>query len=491
MRGCFTGTKCTLSYHAAKPCYGLGVVTSRRAFRQGRAAFSAFALACLVVNAARANGAFPSASQLVHDPKAPDHLFLTTTFGLLVTEDAGANWDWVCEAGMGYRDVQAPIAVLPGGAIVLAVPGGVSLGDATGCDFRPIQDFDGIVLDVARVPSEPDGVVALSGSGAPGKVWRSKDGGSSFAPLGDPLAGVIPLTIDVAATDANVIYVSGYNAGGGLLLRSKDGGKSFDGFPIPNTSTAHRPFIAAVDPNDANTVYVRLDGTPSMLEVTHDGGTTFTTALSTLLPALGFALSPDGKTVIASNFYDGTFRASTDTLDFQKVGCLGPSCLDYAPSGLFGCGDNQVDGYIVGRSDDVGATFQRVVDLSCIRGPLACDPQTSVGSQCPSAWPYVAAQIGATTCAPADLPVYTSCLGGAGGDDGAPSTTGGSGGKSVTTPKAPTTHAHDSGCGCRIEAARAVDAGSVFGWIALGMGALRRKARRFGRVTRESRNEAT
>jgi hypothetical protein len=461
----------------------------------------------LMARPALANGAFPAVSQLVSDPADADHLVLRSTFGLLVTRDRGANWDWLCEGGLGYKDVQPPMAVLPGGVILLAVPDGISHGDAAGCDFGLAKGIDAAVLDLARVPAEAEGAVAVSLSGTSAQLWRTHDSGATFVPVGDPVNGFIPATVDVAASDPNVVYVSGLLGTQGMLLRSSDGGGSFEQFSVPDTTTSHRPFIAAIDPNDANTVYVRLDGEPSEIEVTRDGGKTFTAPLTTKVPALGLALSPDGSTIVASNSYDGTFRADASTLEFQKVACGGPSCLNFGAAGLFGCGDQRVDGFIVGRSDDLGATFQRVVDLTCIRGPVTCGADTSVGRSCPDTWLTIEEQIGATACAPPDVTPYTGCFAGAGGEgDASSGETGGSGGTGArggttgtttgggptalggtgpttvaagTGPRAsPPNHRAGGGGGCHIELRRS-DAtaawllGGALGWL----GWLRRRER--------------
>jgi hypothetical protein len=378
---------------------------------------------------ARANGAFPSVSQLVYDPADAAHLVLRTTFGLLVTRDRGASWDWLCEAGAGYKDAEPPMAVLPGGVILLAVPGGVSRSDATGCDFELAEGIDALVYDLARVPSEPDSAVAISAAGTDAQLWRSADAGKSFVPVGGVISDFIPATVDVATTDADVVNASGLSGTTGALLRSSDGGKSFSRFPVPSATPTRRPFIAAVDPRDADTVYVRLDAQgASPLEVTHDGGKSFVTPLTTTVSALGFAISPDGKTVIASNAYDGTFRADTDTLEFEKVACSGPTCLSFSDAGLFGCGDQSLDGFVVGRSDDLGASFRRLVDFTCVRGPAACDSGTSVGSLCPAAWPDVQNQLGATECLPPNVEPFTGCFGGAGTGDAGTTGAGAGGG---------------------------------------------------------------
>ena len=436
-------------------------MSARHVIGRASAGLAVLAWGLFAPTIARANGTFPAVSQLVADPGDPAHLVLRTTFGLLVTRDSGANWDWLCEAGAGYKDVEPPLAVLPGGVILLGVPGGVSRSDAAGCNFELADGIDANVYDLARVPSEPDSAVAISGAGTDAQLWRTTDGGKSFAAVGDAIAGFIPATVDVAATDANVIYVSGLAGTTGAFLRSTDGGKTFTSFALPSTMSGRRPFIAAVDPRHADTVYVRFDVQGSSpLAVTHDGGKSFVTPLTTTVSLAGFALSPDGKTVIASNAYDGTFRADAATLAFEKVACSGPTCLSFSDAGLFGCGDQSLDGFIVGRSDDLGATFQRSVDLTCVRGPVTCDSGTSVGSLCPAAWPYVQTQLGATECSPPEVQPNTDCLGDAGAgavgatggaDAGGKSGTGGgsSDGKGASAPSNPGT-GPSGNCSCRL-----------------------------------------
>jgi hypothetical protein len=56
-------------------------------------------------------------------------------------------------------------------------------------------------------------------------------------------------------------------------------------------------------------------------KVTHDGVKTFDAPLHATAPVLGFAISPDGETVVASNDVDGTLRAQTGALAFEKVAC--------------------------------------------------------------------------------------------------------------------------------------------------------------------------
>jgi photosystem II stability/assembly factor-like uncharacterized protein len=403
----------------------------------------AFLALVLTASAARANGAFPRVSQIVPDPVDPERVLLRSTFGVVVTVDGGANWDWICESAAGYLDIEPPLTVLEGGRVILGLPGGVSRTSDAGCQFSMAEGLDANVVDVSRVASEPERVVALSRSDTDSQVWESTDAGVSFHTLGEALVGVRATTLDVAPSDADWIYVSGFtggttDAGAGVFYRSEDRGATWQTFPVPETTSAKRPYIAAIDPDERELVYVRTDGLPGRLFVTRDGGEHFTEALRLDVPIQGFALSPDGNTVLATNVYDGSFRADADSLTFEKIACRGPTCLSWTEAGLFGCGDNVADGFIIGRSNDEGATFERVVDLSCIRGPYACDASTIVGSECPLFWPTIRTQLNADVCSPTDVPPYTGCFspGGAAGEAGADGAggmpTGGAGGAANT-----------------------------------------------------------
>ena len=71
------------------------------------------ALALTPAQAARANGAFPQAGQILLPADCPDALVLGTNFGLVVSEDAGRTWRWACEhgastAGFLYQQAAPP-----------------------------------------------------------------------------------------------------------------------------------------------------------------------------------------------------------------------------------------------------------------------------------------------------------------------------------------------------------------------------------------------
>jgi hypothetical protein len=80
---------------------------------------------------------------------------------------------------------------------------------------------------------------------------------------------------------------------------------------------------------------------------------------------------------------------------------------------VLGCGEQFRNKFVVGRSLDEGATFERLLDMPCIRGPLACDKATSAGAMCPDVWPMLASQLGVgmNACPSGEsIPSSTGCL---------------------------------------------------------------------------------
>ena len=373
---------------------------------------------------AHANGAFPLANQLLANPSDATELVMRGNFGLVVSRDGGESWGWLCEKGMGYENIEPPMAVLESGVVLLALSTGISRSDASWCDFGLASGISASVVDLSIERATPEAAVALSLDleTMVSQVWESTDDGQSWSALGDAFPDFEATTLDVAATDSDRIYVSGRSVPGGkgTLLRSDDHGASWTSFEIPSL-IASLPYIAALHPDDPDTVYVRRNGSPGTLWVTRDGGESFTMALRLNGPMKAFALSPDGNTALAGNLSDGLHRADTESLSFERIACAGVQCLSWNEDGLFSCGDLLVNGYLIGKSTDTGETFDSVLLPSCLTGPLECGDTTST-AMCAADWPTVRMNLSPTECAddPGAIPVSTACFqtGGAGGAGG-------------------------------------------------------------------------
>ena len=374
---------------------------------QNRSRFALLLAGALVCTGrAHANGAFPAVSQLLSDPADPAHLVLRSNFGLLTTRDRGSTWDLVCEAGVGYQNVEPPIALLDDGTTIAALPNGIAHGSTDECSFGVAPEVASYVADVSRVPGAEHTAVAISTDfdSNVSQIWRTTDGGSTWSAWGVPITDLNAATLDVASPDSALLYVSGIALEGGVsgaFLRSIDGGETWQRFDVPGASKVSAPYIAGLAKGEPDTVYVRLSGTPGHLLVTHDGGQHFSNVLDFEGPFDGFALSPDGRTALASGRSDGVWRAPTDTLAFERLSCAQVRCLSWSDAGLFACADEGQAGFLVGESTDSGSSFTSRLHLPCVRGPLACPAQSSVGTACSAAWPAISEQLG-TDCASAD-----------------------------------------------------------------------------------------
>lgn len=393
------------------------------------------ALVALGPAPAAANGRFPETNQLVVEPGNPDHVIVRATFGLLVTRDRGTSWDFVCEEAFGPQDTDPPLAVLPGGVMLLALATGISRSDELGCTFAPALGIGAGVVDISAALAEPGVALAVTQSDQGATFWESSDSGVTFAATAGALTDFVAVTLDVAPSNPEVVYASGLVGSTGVLLRSADRARSFERFEVPGASGARVPYIAAVDPDDEDIVYVRTYGIPASLLQTRDGGKSFGTPLETALPSQGFALSPDGSTIVVSNPFEATFVGTRDGFEFERLRCGGASCLGFAEQDLLGCGSEGVDGFVIGVSRDHGASFSRLLALSCVPGPVGCPEKSGVAESCATAWPRIRDQIGAGTCSPVDVEPNASCPadgGAAGAESSSSGGTPGAGGSGAT-----------------------------------------------------------
>lgn len=453
---------------------------------------------------ALANGRFPQAQMLAPDPSDASHLVLRTTFGLLVTRDAGKTWRYVCEKAPGFRDVEdPPIAMAQGGTTLLAEFAGLTVS-TTLCDwtFAPIGSNGAV--DVSVEKSDPSHVVAFVSRGRGdytyiNQLWQSPDSGQTFTQVGTDLDNdFIALTVDVAKSDVNRVYVTAITRplpppdGGtsdaattdassdadasaptrpGLFLRSYNGGQSWERLEIQGANELHQPFLGAVDPNQPDVLYVRLWGKsdstsdlPDKLLVSKDAGTSFTEVLSVEGDMLGLALSPDGSTIVAGSSTQGLFRATTDTLaPFENVSAMPIQGLTWTDAGLYasstyfsdaGVVDNR---FLLGLSTNGGDSWTPLWRrLSDVAGILDCATGSQVATICPAQW-YGAGKVCETLSSP-------DCTG---------SGTGGSGGAKAT----PNQSQGDSGCSFKA-AEPAATLAAPFGALALlALSRLRRRRR--------------
>jgi photosystem II stability/assembly factor-like uncharacterized protein len=371
------------------------------------AALAALALVTLPGGPAFANGRFPSAGHVEVDPADPAHVVLRATYGLIVSTDGGERWSWVCEEAMSFAGIwDPPIGITAGGALLVGLPDGLSVSTPEACGFSRAGALEGrLVVDLAVDKKNPARAVVLTssplGSGFDTRLFWTEDGGASFTDVEAVFpANLRGLTVDVTP-DPAIVYVSGVLGGAmpmGVVLRSADGGKTHTMGAVPGSDDTHGPFIGAVDPADAERVYVRLEGAPGRLLVSTDGATTWEELFVGEGSLLGFSLSPDGNALVVGGEKDGVWRSPAPAWAFEQVSRLHARCLRWADAGVYACTEEALDGFSVGLSVTAGSTFGVASRLADLCGPLPCPAGSPTHASCEPRWPILRTTLNAVSC---------------------------------------------------------------------------------------------
>jgi hypothetical protein len=429
---------------------------------------------------------------LVEHPTNNNVLALAATYGIVTTSDRGGSWYHICEAS--FADLASytgdPLLDFTNdGALLVGVQTTIN-ASRDGCVWKAtIGGANTFVVDHTLVRSAPATVVALLANYRNGTVdyalWKSTDGGEGWFELAS-----VPVetayTIDVDDADDNHIYVTGVSDNVGQLLRSSDGGRTWTQRPIPNTNLSEAPYLAALHPGDARRLYVRTDswvpiGTDlaahDALLYSSDGGDTWTELFRNRAKLLGFALSPDGKTVLlgyGDPFTGGTtavtgplgiFKSSTDAFVFEPIFSAHVSCLAWTRAGVYVCASQHFDKFELGFSPSPdfgsdGGCLTPLLHLPEVKGPLAC-PAGTPGARCNGSWIAACASFGACDDAGTRS---RECIGRDGGAVGGAG--GGNGAVDGSLP--PPSAGDDSGdCGCRVGVATSRAPGTALALLAV------------------------
>jgi hypothetical protein len=392
-----------------------------------RAFFGLALLALLgVPSIAEANGRFPESNQLFFASGDEQMLVLRTTFGMLVSNDRGATWQWVCEQAFPLSGSEDPmVAITPNGNILATTFQGITRSKSKACNWEYIKDAplanpnsEGVdrgrfFIDLTSNPNDPKNVIVFASTydhlGEDGGIFFSSqlfettDEGATFTKLGPDLdTSFYGHTLDLTKSDPQRLYVTAIrNTGGAIaafLLTSKDRGLTYTETPIPLEDTERAVFIAAVDPTNADHVYARTSNTvdkPTRLLFTDNAGQSWRTLYKGAGALVGFALSADGSRVFVGGPKDGIQVASTADFQFTQKSNIEAQCLAISTDGLWAC-SNEKSGFIIAVSKDEGVTFEKKTHFCDIKGALDCPAGTSTNTECTGRWP---AQAGLLNCA--------------------------------------------------------------------------------------------
>jgi len=495
----------------------------------------------LTASGAFANGRFPRAQRLLEEPGHPERLTIAATYGLLLSEDRGKNWSFVCDPAFTFQpmfasDVVAGTTV--NGWLLFGVRNAITISRDRGCDFAKTFEPTESSASVDDFASFDDknvyAMVTVFQNGMNSITLRlSQDGGQTWQPIGTPIPAALAYTIDVDPTDKNHLYVTGSSLSSDdkapeLFLTSSDQGTTWNVGTIPGTNPGSSPWIAAIHPRDGDKIFVRTDSWKNdassrqlagdALLYSGDGGKTWTELIRAggsdpEVPGakmLGFALSPDGSTAIVGygdivdpvrvvdpdGKWMGLYKSSSDgRYSFgpgapsmpQRILDVPVTCLSWTSQGVYACLAPPLQGHRLGFSTDPSlspTSFTTLMNSKEVQGPpLCCNGRARTACT----W-SMDCQVLAACDAGAPMSGGTCDAGGAGGGGGAPpdagreaGTGGATGGTGGTGGAGGTTTTDiDESCGCRIGASSRASDRSAFALLLIGLVARARRRRAGG-----------
>lgn len=363
------------------------------------------AITCFLVGAAftftplpaAANGAFPDSGQLLLPKERPSSAIVGTNFGLLLSDDALATWQWTCETpetvfGTLYQLGEGPRLFAISDVGLVYTDDGACTWQRAGGSLSEARGRDAFVD-----PRHPSSVWAIADH-ADGSFSThfSRDGGLRFEPAGlRAPSGVRLSSVESAASDPNHVYVAEYAVTDGAIASSAlnvtlDGGATWKRLPLPGTLASGIPRIVSVDPDDPARVLLRV--TPlfqaDLIAYTEDGGATYDVVIEGSITA--FLRRSDGVLWFAGN-RDGQpagFQSEDRGKTFQTWP-LSVHAKAFAERDgvIYAATDNVVDGFALAASSDLGATFEPVftygdveASKSCVRQACEVDCYRQVGA---------------------------------------------------------------------------------------------------------------
>lgn len=365
---------------------------------------------------ARANGAFPDAFQILLPKQNAQQIILGTNFGLVISDDAGKTWNWVCEQKESANGSLYQLGPVPKERIFAVSQFGVVYSDDASCTWAAsggslATQLASDVFPEALAPARVWAIAHPIGVSAGSSVYLSTDSGRTFdSSLYDDLRPGELTGVEVAQSDPQTVYVTQYEvqpclgAGGGgavdggdgidaaadatdasnlctlpRLLHSADGGVHWDPpidlVPALGLGTVR---IVAVDPKNPRRIFLRLTSftdAVDTLAISDDGGATFQKPVSLPGKLTAFLRLPD-DTILVSGLTDAGpagFRSADAGVTFVPwAGIPHLRALAERDGRIYGAADWVKDGYALGVSSDGGATFAAVMTFSQVTSVRAC-----------------------------------------------------------------------------------------------------------------------
>jgi MYXO-CTERM domain-containing protein len=336
---------------------------------------------------AHANGAFPGGQTILAPRDLTGEILMATNFGVVESRSAGRTWTWSCEQPVNSYGRLYQMGPPPAHRLFAIANSKLIYSDDRACGWQVAGGTlaGASVQDAFVDPNDGMHVLAIAvtfGDGGPAyRVMASHDGGATFeAPLFAADPGDLITGVEVAARAADSIDLA--LAHGAQLVptlaRSTDGGATWTTVDLGAALGTAQVRILAIDPLDADRVFLRGIGTSGdVLAVFDQASPPAQVRLTFSNGQMTAFVKTTAGTVLAAGNSGGVaqlFRSSDDVSFAPVAGA--PAILSMAERQgvIYAATDTTVHPFAEAVSDDDGATWApglRFAAIDAIAGCLA------------------------------------------------------------------------------------------------------------------------
>ena len=373
---------------------------------------------CTFSDVATANGRLPNTTFFRINPYDTQQWLVGATFGLVLSQDGGNSFQWLCEQAAngptGFAGAD-PVALWWGpNRLALAVYDTVLTTQDGGCTWAAAHDLANLsITDLAGHPTDPNTwfVGTLDLNTAMGKIFKTTDAGATYTALSLALPNIGWQSVRVATADGQRMVAVGWQTSsfvGPYLALSTDAGATWRNTLITGGPDGVSGPQVTVSPADPNVLLVAITPVGSgasatlLMRVAADTGAG--TVVATLADGYrGAAFAANGQTAWVAT-PTRLLRSTDGGASFTPLAApIANACVDLEGSTLYACGNDMADAFALASSSNDGTTWSPKYSLASTAAPLSCPAGSPAQTICPALWPNTATAIHARLPTPASV----------------------------------------------------------------------------------------